>query len=113
MSDNNHIDTDTLNMLKEVMEDGFENLLNTFISDSKGRIEDLRQAISVGDDDGVRRAAHSLKGSSGNLGANPLAALCLSVESRGKDGDLSGLETELEKIEQEYQQVAAIMKAML
>jgi HPt (histidine-containing phosphotransfer) domain-containing protein len=113
MNDSSHVDTDTLNMLKDIMEDGFANLLQTFIDDSKLRIDELRQALNESNADGVRRAAHSLKGSSGNLGANSLAALCLTVESQSKDGDLNGLDAELKKIEQEYQQVVNVMTALL
>jgi len=108
-----HVDMDTLNMLKEIMEDGFKTLLETFVNDSHSRIEDLRAGLQAGDSDAVRRAAHSLKGSSGNLGANPLAALCLTVENRSKDGDLQGLEADLMAIENEYQKVAAIMQSMM
>ena len=108
-----HVDEETLNMLKEVMEDGFATLLETFIDDSKIRIVALRQAFGAGDAEEVRRAAHSLKGSSSNLGANQLVALCLHVENSGRDGNLDGLEEEIIKIEQEYQTVADIMKKMV
>ena len=111
--ESNHIDVDTLNMLKDVMEDGFTTLLETYIDDSKIRIDDLSKALAAGDADGVRRAAHSLKGSSGNLGANQMAALCLTVETKGKEEKLDGLASELEKIQLEYQVVADIMRSML
>ncbi len=113
MNAEQHVDMDTLNMLKDVMEDGFSTLLETYIDDSKIRIADLNTALSAGDADGVRRAAHSLKGSSGNLGANQMAALCLKVEEQGKEENLEGLDAALEAIETEYQQVADIMKSML
>jgi len=108
-----HVDMATLDMLKEVMEDGFVNLLETYINDSKVRLDDLQNALAAGDGEAVRRAAHSLKGSSGNLGANRMAALCLDVENRGKDDQLDGLDKLLVEIKQEYQQVTSIMQSFL
>lgn len=114
MSDTSqHIDVETLNMLKEIMEDGFANLLQTYIDDSKIRVEELKQAVSVGDADSIRRTAHSLKGSSSNLGVTQMTSLCLNVEHKGKDEQLAGLEKEVELIEAEYNTVADIMRSML
>lgn len=108
-----HIDMETLNMLKEVMEDGFVTLLETYIQDSKVRIDDIRSALAAGDGETVRRAAHSLKGSSGNLGANRMAALCLDVENKGREGQLDGLDIDLSTIETEYKKVSSIMQGMI
>lgn len=113
MSTIDHVDMETLNMLKEVMEDGFVTLLETYITDSGARIDAMRAAIEAADSDAIRRAAHSLKGSSGNLGANQMAALCLNVENSSRDGKLDGLDLELIKIEEEYKQVSDIMKSMI
>lgn len=113
MNAQNHVDMDTLNMLKEVMEDGFCTLLETYIDDSKVRIEEIKTALSGSDADSVRRAAHSLKGSSGNLGATNMAALCLQVEEKGREGNLDDLDAALVNIETEYLQVVEIMQSML
>lgn len=108
-----HVDMDTLNMLKEIMEDGFSALLETYISDSEVRVNELRESLAAGDSETVRRSAHSLKGSSGNLGANQMAALCLHVEDSAKEERLDGLDVEVEKISSEYQAVKAIMQSLL
>ena len=39
------------------------------------------------------QAAHKLKGSSLNLGAKHLAALCKEIELKGKSGILNGVES--------------------
>ncbi len=108
-----HVDEETINMLKEVMEDDFNTLLETYISDSQVRIDELKTFLAAGDSDMVRRTAHSLKGSSGNLGATGLADMCLHVEAQSKDGDLSSLEEKLVEIEAEYREVEAVMKSYL
>ena len=108
-----HLDSETISMLKEVMEDGFVTLLQTYLDDSKSRIAALHQALDAGDSDAVRRTAHSLKGSSGNLGAKRMAELCLHVENCGKDGNLDGLADEIGKIEIEFTAVSDIMQQMI
>jgi hypothetical protein len=49
----------------------------------------LVQARDSGDATGMGRAAHGLKGSSANLGATALAALCKEVEDLGDEGTLA------------------------
>jgi CheY-like chemotaxis protein len=48
----------------------------------------LSDAAAGGDPGGVRRAAHSLKSSSANLGADALAALCSRVEASAAAGEI-------------------------
>ncbi|WP_434428096.1 Hpt domain-containing protein [Nannocystis pusilla] len=51
-------------------------------------MERLRLAIAGGDIDGVREAAHSLKGSSGGLRLMSLHALAAALEAKSRAGDL-------------------------
>jgi histidine phosphotransfer protein HptB len=66
-------------------------LLKTFLEHADRAVADLREATKAGARDRVRAMAHSLKGSAGNVGAKPLAALAESVEAAAKraTGDLS------------------------
>lgn len=108
-----HVDEETISMLKEVMEDDFDNLLHTYINDSAVRIDELKKYLTAADCDLLRRTAHSLKGSSGNLGATSLASLCLQVEAQSKEGVLDGIEVIINQIETEYQEVEGIMRRYL
>lgn len=113
MDNQEHVDSATLSMLKEILEDGFANLLETFIKDSNDRIEQLHDVLKDKDCDGIRRNAHSIKGSASNLGANILAGLASELEIKGRDEDLSGAEITFEKIRNEYSQVEKVMQTML
>ncbi|NIB43202.1 Hpt domain-containing protein [Pseudomaricurvus alkylphenolicus] len=103
------VDTETLAMLKEVMEDDFNNLINTFLDDARQRLPLLREQLAASDYEALRRTAHSLKGSSSNLGAMPLSELCFQVEHRANEHQLSGVEGILQEIDAEFQQVSDIL----
>lgn len=107
-----HLDFDTLNTLKQVMEDDFSLLIDTFIQDSSDRIASLHQLIQGADANLIRRAAHSFKGSSSNIGALHLSALCSAVEKKALAGNLDGLVTDLARIESEFAKVEASLRAL-
>jgi CheY-like chemotaxis protein len=65
-------------------------LVARFIADSAPLLIMLRTAASSADTERLREAAHALKGSSRNLGAKPLSALCESLERSAAEGKLEG-----------------------
>jgi signal transduction histidine kinase/CheY-like chemotaxis protein/HPt (histidine-containing phosphotransfer) domain-containing protein len=67
---------------------GIRSLVTTFLDDSASRLADLRVALGRGDTDGTERLAHSLAGSSANVGAHVLAAGCRELEERARAGTL-------------------------
>lgn len=104
-----HLDYDTLNTLKQVMEDDFNLLLDTFRQDSIERLKKLREVIQGNDADLIRRAAHSFKGSSSNIGAQQLSALCATLEKKALAGNFQGLEDDVQTIEQEFLLVQSLL----
>lgn len=108
-----HLDYDTLNTLKEVMEGDFQFLVETFIQDSSDRLAKLRELAGGDDKDAIRRAAHSFKGSCSNLGALRLASLCSMVERNALDGKLDSLSEDIAVIAEEFAQVETLLLAFL
>jgi HPt (histidine-containing phosphotransfer) domain-containing protein len=106
-----HLDYEILDTLKQVMEDDFALLIDTFIQDSTDRINTLHQVIKGTDADSIRRAAHSFKGSSSNIGAFHLSSLCAAMEKKALGGNLAGLHADLQLIEQEFAQVVPLLRA--
>jgi HPt (histidine-containing phosphotransfer) domain-containing protein len=102
-----HLDPDVLSALREVMEDGFSTLIDTFLTDSKERL----QRIKAGDAAQIFEAAHSFKGSSSNMGALVLASLCHELEQLAKDNDLQGAGILVDKIEQEFDLIRPLYEA--
>lgn len=107
-----HLDYDTLNTLKQVMEDDFALLIDTFVQDSTDRISTLREVIQGSEADLIRRAAHSFKGSSSNVGAIQLSALCAVLEKKAFNNNLDGLGSDLDLIEQEFAQVLSLLRTV-
>lgn len=97
------VDIDTLNELKEIMGDDFDELIAIFISDGNTQIENLRLAISTSNSDDIRRIAHTLKGSSANLGINTLSESCRVLEHKAAEDSLEDAQELLEQIISNYE----------
>lgn len=105
MNDKPHLDEEALAELKDVMEEEFEVLIQTYLADSRSRIDSLREALADQDADHFARTAHSFKGSCINIGAPRLGALCFEAEALGKAGALEQAPALLETIEIEFREV--------
>jgi HPt (histidine-containing phosphotransfer) domain-containing protein len=112
MDSSQHLDLEALASLKDIMEDDFGLLIDTFINDSEQRIASLAQELERSDSDGVRRSAHSFKGSSSNIGAPQLTELCQLLEDRGNDGKLEGMKAQLDLIREEFDHVRTGLRAL-
>jgi CheY-like chemotaxis protein len=80
-------------------EDLVGQLAAMFISESTSRINELREAMDAEDVPAITRCAHTLGGSSSNLGATELARLCRLLATESVAADLArrvGLFAEIE-----------------
>jgi two-component system, sensor histidine kinase and response regulator len=68
--------------------DPLAELIDLFLSDTPPRIARILDAFKAGDPAELERAAHSLKGSSSNLGAKCLANACTEIVNIARDGKL-------------------------
>ncbi len=66
-------------------------LIRMFLEDGPAKVAAVQEGLAVGDFEKMERAAHSLKGSSGNLGAKLLQETCerMQIASRGHKLDES------------------------
>ena len=85
-----HLDAFTIRELKGVMGGEFGQLVRAFITDSHQRLAAIATAVDNADADALRHAAHSVKGSAGNMGALALQSLCQQLEQCGASGELAG-----------------------
>jgi HPt (histidine-containing phosphotransfer) domain-containing protein len=72
-------------------------ILTEFLDQAEVQIADLRRAIEAGDAVAIGRTAHTLKGGSGTLGAEAVAAASGELEAIGESGDLSRAADALER----------------
>ena len=96
-----------LQELREVTcEETVSGVIESFLKSAPKHAEAARKAISDTDPDQLRRAAHSLRGTSGLLGANSVAAVCQHLEEIGKSGSTSGAEEWLGRLETEIERIS-------
>ena len=73
--------------LVEVLgEDGFADLLTSFLRSVPVRLGEIEAAVGRGDAAAAAAAAHTLKGAAGNLGFLQLAEMAGRMEAAGKSG---------------------------
>ncbi|OQW93092.1 MAG: hypothetical protein BWK79_12990, partial [Beggiatoa sp. IS2] len=97
---------DTLcSLIGEDEPDLLADLVQAYCEESTSLMQELREAIANNDDTGVAKVTHSLKSSSGNLGAITLAEFYNTLEQQAKNNDLSNSHKVLTLLESEYQQV--------
>jgi two-component system sensor histidine kinase/response regulator len=59
----------------------------------------LREAAATGDANGIRVAAHTLKGSVGHFGARDVVEHSMRLEMLGRDGDIETAAAELDELD--------------
>jgi CheY-like chemotaxis protein/HPt (histidine-containing phosphotransfer) domain-containing protein len=99
-------------MVGEGNQELFTDLVETLAEEASHLIPELKEAISAGDADQVRHAAHTLKGSFASMGATTLAHLCFEMEKKGKSGDLAGASELVAQIEAMYEKVIEALRAI-
>ena len=77
MTDKPHLDEEALAELRDVMEDEFEVLIQTYVADSRDRIRGLQEALRADDSDAFAKTAHSFKGSCINIGCINMDGICV------------------------------------
>jgi two-component system, sensor histidine kinase and response regulator len=88
------LDPDVIDSLRQLTPPGepdvLAEILAVFLEEVPKKVRALQAAVDAGDAAQAARLAHSLKGSSGNIGARSLLELCRRMDDLAKTGDLSG-----------------------
>ncbi|MEQ1856527.1 MAG: Hpt domain-containing protein [Longimicrobiales bacterium] len=71
------------------IEEIVEPTLQLFVEESDGLLTALEASVATSDTEGLRKAAHKLKGSSGNVHARHLSELAEGLEHLACGGDLA------------------------
>ena len=100
------LDPEVLQGLRELGDPGlFSELAEMFVRDAAERLAVLERALESGDAETVGRAAHTLKGSAGNMGASGMARICDDLQNVGAGGDLTRAPGLVEELEKEFGRV--------
>jgi CheY-like chemotaxis protein len=81
-------------------------IVETFMNDTPRKIEALREAAARLEGENVALHAHTLKGSAANAGATRIEELSAQAESAGREGNIAGVGTLVERIEAAFDSVA-------
>ncbi|HUR18519.1 MAG TPA: Hpt domain-containing protein [Acidimicrobiales bacterium] len=86
-------------------------LVTMFVEDVPLRLEALRTAAAEGDLKELGQVAHTLKGTSSNLGAAQLAACCSALQAGAGRGSTPEIAALLDAVERSWEQVRAMLQA--
>ena len=111
-SEEGPLDRGVLVGLRELQEEGepdlLEELIELFLADVPPQLVALRKAVDAGDAHSVERIAHTLKGSSANIGAVRMQALCTELEEIGRSEELRAAPGLISRLEEEFGRVRAV-----
>lgn len=117
MPDSTIIDPQAIENLRALDPDGkdafLREIIGVFLEDTPQRLAELDSTLAAGDVLAFTRAAHSVKGSSSNLGANVLRAAAEKLEHQARThglGDVTGL---LAQVRSEYARAQEALAALL
>jgi HPt (histidine-containing phosphotransfer) domain-containing protein len=87
--------------------------MGVYLDNSLALLRQVEQGVIAGDADALRRAAHSLKSSSANVGAEKLSKLFLELEVLGRDGQLTAAKPLLDETRRAYAAATAEMRQLM
>lgn len=84
-------------------------LIDLYLDDVPPQLELLRDAVARADSAAASSVAHRLKGSSSNVGAESLSALCNQVERAGRQSQVDEVARMMPQLEEEFGRVRACL----
>jgi CheY-like chemotaxis protein len=88
-------------------------LIDQYLAESTSRMATLKDAAKHGDAPALRRVTHSLRGSSGTVGAHRMAELCRDLETLARGTTLDGSLAMVTALEDEFERVGLALYAEL
>ncbi|CAH1206655.1 Histidine kinase [Candidatus Nitrotoga sp. BS] len=88
-------------------------IMQVYLESTGNMVCQVEQAIAAGDSEALRRAVHSLKSSSANVGAETLSGLFRQLEGLGREGKLDEASALFGVARREYDQAVNEIRALL
>jgi two-component system, sensor histidine kinase and response regulator len=111
------IDWKVLDGIRSLQRPGAESLLDRivglYLGGTPALLAQLHKAVTSGDADGARVAAHTLKSSSANVGALRVASVCKELEMLGRSGSLEGAVEMAAALDAEFARAKTALDARL
>jgi HPt (histidine-containing phosphotransfer) domain-containing protein len=117
MSGGDVLDPEVVESLRQLTPPGepdvLGEILSLFLDEVPKKIATLRSAVTSGDAVKVQRTAHSLKGSTGNIGARAMYEVCRQLDDQAKFGELARLQPLIDALQAEYRKVEVEIRRLL
>ena len=103
------VDLDALDNIRSLRPHGSHHVLDrviqAYLNSAPALIGALREAVTIGDVEGLHNAAHSLKSTSATLGATRLASLCSDLEKLARKNSTEEAKDRCSDLEAEFERV--------
>lgn len=110
------LNPEAIQALRELSPDGdgefLRELIAIYLTDTPKQIAQIEEALARQDVTLVVRAAHTIKGSSGNFGADDFAHVAKEIEAAGKANNLGAAAALLPEFKRRYEKVVAALKEL-
>src|SRR5262249_56867059 len=90
-------------------DDLLRELVGVFLDECPRWLTELRTAVTGKETAGVRRVAHTIKGSMGQFGAQAAFTAAQRLEMMGREGKLAGAEEACAELEKELERVQPVL----
>ena len=105
------IDLDTISELRKLTTPAlFGELIDLYLTDSRRRLSDIKDALTRGDLDALSDAAHGLKGSSLSIGVSSVAAFAEQLERAARTGEQQDIDVLVSKVEQRFFGIVEVLE---
>ena len=107
------LDTRILKELQGLMGENFPSVFQAFKNSTEQYIAELEMAIDNSEIYKIEQAAHTLKGSSANIGATRFSELCASIVEKARKSEKDGYDALYEELVSEYELVSSDLDHIL
>lgn len=93
--------------------DGVRQIMDAFRRSTADLVATLSESIENGELDEASRAAHAIKGSAGNVGAQSLAECISAIEQACESGDTAAARAGLQDVQENFDRFCEVAEAHL
>lgn len=87
-------------------------IIDLYRDDTPRRLDSIRRALAEGSAGDAERLAHSIKGSSANIGARLVMELAAEIEADLSRGTVTGMDEKLARLESEVDRVCRALEEL-
>lgn len=107
------IDDAILQEFRDIVEEQFHELIATYLEDGQKYIQDIQSALASGDLNRAKKSAHTLKSSSGYLGAVAVKQLAEAIDNLPDNHPIDKTQQIAHRLEEAFQKTKTALSAYI